>query len=1114
MATLQSPGVQVTIIDESFYTPSAPGTVPLIFVASASNKTNPSGVTAVGTQPANAGQVFLVTSQRDLTDTFGTPQFYTDQSGNPVHGGELNEYGLQAAYSLLGVSSAAYVVRAPIDLSQLSASPGTPAGTPVDGTYWVDTTDSLYGIFEWNQSSGVFNTITPLIIDDSNSSVSFDTNNLAPKSSFGLIGQYCVVLNQVAKSEIYIFYKNKDAKWVKVGSQTEQSFANNANTSTFVSTSWATSWPIVVGTGTPSGIVVTTSTELLINGSPISLSTGDTINKIAKTINNSLHKDVVSGGGIGAKPVNGSLGIYVDSAINRSITIRGTQDILTALGISPGVYNAPVVFVGPHTQYPDFSEDASGSVYLKTTSPNAGAYWIIKQWSSTANAFNFIKSPVQLDVSDATYSFDKTGGGANIPVGTLFVESNFNHGNNLTPASTVFADYKIYRRNAVNPTSITSNAKSTTVSFGTSTVSFVIESTIPGVLGYASTATVNISTATDGINQLVQSINNSGVANVSATLNEIVAGSSYSVTISHTTGGEIRFTDTENILGTAGFVADTTPNFYSLNSEIEPSNATYRASNWKPLTFDATPVAPSTLPKNGTLWYDAITDQVDIMVHDGSTWRGYRNIFPATDPKGPIVSSSQPTTQNDGLTALANGDIWISLANGVDTYGQYIYVYNGNLLQWVLQDPTDQTSTTGWVFADARWAASGSETLPEKIQNLLTSDYLDPDAPDPTEYPRGMRLWNLRRSGFNIKKYEVGYIDINANNGLNLRYQSEDLSSYNTNRWVSVSPNNANGSGTFGRYAQRAFVVASLKSTIDGNQTVRDTDTLIFNLIATPGYPEAIQNMITLNTDRSLTAFVVGDTSMRLAPTGTALQAYGLNSNGAFDNGEVGLVSYDSNTAVFYPSGYTNDLAGNYIVVPPSHMMLRTIAVSDQKSYPWFAPAGIRRGVVDNVTSVGYLSNGEFLTTALPEPIRNVMSKVKINPIATITGAGIINFGQYTRANAASSIDRINVSRLVAHLRRQLNVLARPFLFEPNDKITRDEIKNAVQKLLLELVGQRALYDFIVVCDSSNNTPARIDRSELWVDVAIEPVKAVEFIYIPVRLVNTGAIKAGTYTLA
>jgi hypothetical protein len=72
-----------------------------------------------------------------------------------------------------------------------------------------------------------------------------------------------------------------------------------------------------------------------------------------------------------------------------------------------------------------------------------------------------------------------------------------------------------------------------------------------------------------------------------------------------------------------------------------------------------------------------------------------------------------------------------------------------------------------------------------------------------------------------------------------------------------------------------------------------------------------------------------------------------------------------------------------------------------------------------------------------------------------------------------------------------------------------EEIKSPPESLLLELVGQRALYDFIVVCDTSNNTPARIDRSELYLDIAIEPVKAVEFIYIPLRLLNTGAIAAG-----
>ena len=1109
MATLQSPGVSVSVINESFYTPAAPGTVPLIFVASASNKTNPSGTTAVGTSPANAGKVYLVTSQRDLVDTFGTPLFYTDASGNPVHGGELNEYGLQAAYSLLGVSSAAYVVRAPIDLAALSATSSAPSGAPTDGSYWVNTADTLYGIFEWNQTKGTFTNKSPLVIDDTNSTLNWAST--APKSSFGLVGEYSVVLNQPS-SEVHVFYKNSDANWVEVGSRGETSFVSNSVNSTFVSTCWSTSQPAVLGTGTPNQVTVTSSTVFTIGGTSVGVANNNTVADIAEKINQAFHTTQ----GVGAKVVKGALAIYQDAARGSSFTVAIDNALKAQLGISAGTYTPPTVFVGPHTQYPDFGTKPSGSVYVKTTTPNTGASWIVKQWSASSNAFNTVKAPIYSDVGSATYNLDKVGGGANIPVGTVFVESNYDHGNSLTTSSAITAKFLVQRRVAVSPTTITSAVGGPAVAIS-STATITIETSEAGSdEQYPNIVTLTVSTATNGLDAIVRLINGSGIANLSATLND--AGTDlYTVSIKHSTGGEIRITDTSGVLGDLGFVSGTTDNLYALDPVQEPTGATHRASNWKPLTFAASNVAPSTTPANGQLWYDSIVDQIDIMVHDGGSWRGYGEIYPNADPEGPIVSASKPTLQSDG-TALVNGDIWVSTAD-IERYGKDVYVYNGSTLEWVLQDVADNTSPTGWLFADARWATSGQATQASSIVDLLGSSYVDPDAPDAAEYPRGMRLWNLRRSGFNIKRYETDYININANDGKNLRYGNESMNTsgneYSTNRWVSVSPNNADGSGTFGRHAQRAFVVASFKGLIDANQSIRDTDTLTFNLIATPGYPEAIANMVLLNVDRGLTAFVVGDTSFRLKPTGTDLAAYGLNSNGAFDNGEDGLVSYNEYMAVFYPSGYTNDLTGNYIVVPPSHMMLRTIAVSDQKSYPWFAPAGIRRGVVDNATSVGYIENGEFKATALPTSIRDVMAqKGHINPIATITGAGIINFGQYTRANAASALDRINVARLVAYLRRQLDVLARPFLFEPNDKITRNEIKNAVQKLLLELVGQRALYDFIVVCDESNNTPARIDRSELWVDVAIEPVKAVEFIYIPVRLVNTGEIKAGTFTLA
>ena len=98
MATLQSPGINVSIIDQSFYTPAGTGTIPLIFVATSANKQNASssGI-AQGTTSANAGKLYVITSQRDLVDTFGTPYFEVDSGNNAINGSEISEYGLQAA---------------------------------------------------------------------------------------------------------------------------------------------------------------------------------------------------------------------------------------------------------------------------------------------------------------------------------------------------------------------------------------------------------------------------------------------------------------------------------------------------------------------------------------------------------------------------------------------------------------------------------------------------------------------------------------------------------------------------------------------------------------------------------------------------------------------------------------------------------------------------------------------------------------------------------------------------------------------------------------------------------------------------------------------------------
>ena len=105
-------------------------------------------------------------------------------------------------------------------------------------------------------------------------------------------------------------------------------------------------------------------------------------------------------------------------------------------------------------------------------------------------------------------------------------------------------------------------------------------------------------------------------------------------------------------------------------------------------------------------------------------------------------------------------------------------------------------------------------------------------------------------------------------------------------------------------------------------------------------------------------------------------------------------------------------------------------------------------------------------------------------------------------------MDRINVARLIAFMRGRLQIIGKQYLFEPNDQITRNQISNAITSLMIDLVAKRGIYDYLVICDNSNNTPATIDANELWVDIAIEPVTAVEFIYIPVRIMATGQIAA------
>ena len=207
-----------------------------------------------------------------------------------------------------------------------------------------------------------------------------------------------------------------------------------------------------------------------------------------------------------------------------------------------------------------------------------------------------------------------------------------------------------------------------------------------------------------------------------------------------------------------------------------------------------------------------------MLVHDGTTWRGYQNVYSSADPLGPIVSATEPTQQSD-TTPLVTGDLWISTAD-LENYPE-VYKYNADLQKWLAVDEGDQTTEDGILFADARFGTSGGtngtngEAPKGTIKELLVSDFLDFDAPDPALYPKGMLLWNLRRSGFNVKKFVRNYVDLTAKN---IRQGDVSMATYYPHRWVTESANQPNGKGSFGRKEHSKVINQVIQALVNSNQ--------------------------------------------------------------------------------------------------------------------------------------------------------------------------------------------------------------------------------------------------------------------------------------------------------
>lgn len=187
---------------------------------------------------------------------------------------------------------------------------------------------------------------------------------------------------------------------------------------------------------------------------------------------------------------------------------------------------------------------------------------------------------------------------------------------------------------------------------------------------------------------------------------------------------------------------------------------------------------------------------------------------------------------------------------------------------------------------------------------------------------------------------------------------------------------------------------------------------------------------------------------------------------------------------------------GKYRWVPASGHVAGIIANTDNVSDPWFAPAGLNRALITNIRRLAWNPDlGD----------RDLLYKNGLNPIVSFSGQGKVIWGQKTLLQKESAFNRINVRRLFIILEKAISTAAKYFLFEPNDDLTRLQLINMIDPFLRDVRSRRGIYDYMIVCDSTNNTAERIDRNELWCDIYIKPTRAAEFIVLNFIATKTGA---------
>ena len=284
-------------------------------------------------------------------------------------------------------------------------------------------------------------------------------------------------------------------------------------------------------------------------------------------------------------------------------------------------------------------------------------------------------------------------------------------------------------------------------------------------------------------------------------------------------------------------------------------------------------------------------------------------------------------------------------------------------------------------------------------------------------------------------------------------------------------------------------------------RTFANPEETTINLFATPGINWSDENILVKNTvdmieqERADSLYIIDAPDINLD---IAVGEKRLDVVVAEDITDLLDVAYidSSYTCTYYPWIQLRDSQNNVNVwLPPTAEVLKAIAFTDNSKFPWFAPAGLQRGVTDARKSKYKMS----------QEARDILYDGRINPMADFADVGTAIFGQKTMQVKESALDRINVRRLLLQIEVLISNIATRLLFEQNDQATIDQFLAKANPVLDTIRRERGLTDFSIKMDDSNNTPESKDRNELYGEILLKPTRAVEYIGLTFTITPTGA---------